>query len=144
MTNNDDIDAEELRQLINLFVSGGYLREARTDSTYDDGGSPYSETVFWPLGNDGNHIGGWWPSPQHVAGLVQLGLVEAEVWEATERPLGAIRNYRLTARGQMVATKKESEIIKFLQKMAFASTRTVTFDGASTNIEPMLQLSHCE
>ena len=45
MTNNNNIDAEELWQLINVFVSGGHLREVRTEGTYNDG-SPYSETFF--------------------------------------------------------------------------------------------------
>ena len=118
MTDNDNIDAEELWQLINVFASGGHLREVRTDGTYNDG-SPYSETVFWPLGNDGKHISGWWPSPQHVAVLVQLGLVEAETWEATKRPLGAVRNYSLTAVGQMLAAKSESEILEFFAENGF-------------------------
>ena len=96
MTNNDVIDAEELWQLINVFASGGHLREVRTAGTYVDG-SPSSETVFWPFGNDGNHISGWWLSPQHVAVLVQLGLVEAEAWEATETTAG--RSSKLSFNG---------------------------------------------
>ena len=118
MTNNNNIDAEELWQLINVFTSGGHLREVRTDGTYDDG-SPYSETVFWPLGKDGNHISGWWPSPQYVAVLVQLGLVDAKGWEATEQPPGAFRNYSLTAGGQMLGAKSKSEILKFFVENGF-------------------------
>jgi hypothetical protein len=37
MNSKNEIDAEELRQLVNLFANNGYLREVRTDSIAADG-----------------------------------------------------------------------------------------------------------
>ena len=104
---NTTIDAEELWQIINLLATGGELLEIRSDGTQADGKTPYSETAFWPISEDGEHVGGWWPTQNEIDALTNLGIIEPGVWEDTVRPKGARRKYTLTKAGREIATKGE-------------------------------------
>ena len=119
MSEFEDIDAQELWQLLNLFGIGGYVRELKSEGTVAGGETPYSETVFWPIATDGSHVGGWWPKSAEVNALVELGFIEPDEWEITNRPDGAARSYKLSQVGRELADKGEEETLRVLASRGF-------------------------
>lgn len=111
---NTTVDAEELWQIINLLATRGELVEIRSDGTQTDGQTQYSETAFWPIGEDAEHVGGWWPTQDEIDALTSLGIIEPGVWEETVSPKGARRKYTLTKAGRDMTEKGQEAVLAHL------------------------------
>ena len=116
MTDHTNVDAAELWQLINIYAQGGHLLEVRNYIISEEGSDRIPEDTFWPMDNEGVHIGGWWPSQQEVGVLISEGLLEPGEWEEKANAERATRKYRLTSAGRELASLDENEVLAFFAK----------------------------
>jgi hypothetical protein len=125
----NDVDAEELRQIVDLYASEGYVAEIRHF------GETESEIRIWALDRDGMHVPNWWARREEIAALRRLGILEPEDWETKAQETKAIRKYKLTAFGAKFVQNSKKEKLGYFAAAGFEARarRDVTWEQEELN-----------
>jgi hypothetical protein len=107
------VDAEELRQILDLYSSNGYVAEVRNF------GETGNEIRIWAIDRNGTHVPNWWAKREELDALRRLGILEPEEWETKKEETKAIRKYKLTDLGAKFAKKSEKEKLDYFAAAGF-------------------------
>lgn len=109
----NDVDGEELRQIVDLYSSNGYVEEVRNF------GETENEIRIWAIDRNGTHVPNWWAKREELDALRRLGILEPEKWETKKEETKVIRKYTLTDLGAKFAKKSEREKLEYFAAAGF-------------------------
>jgi hypothetical protein len=121
---SNDVDAEKLRQIVDLYARDGYVAQVQNF------GETADELRITAIDRNGTHVPNFWAKQEELDALRRLGILEPEEWETKNEECKAIRKYKLTALGAKFARESDREKLGYFAAAGYKAhaNREVTWE----------------